>query len=262
MTDHKRRTVEEFTKQAPGFSTAPQIKDEEALVRIIEFAGARSEDTVLDVACGPGIVTCAFAEVVGQATGIDLTPAMIERARALQQDRAISNVAWSIGDVSSLPFTDQSFSLVISRYAFHHLTDPVQVFREMKRVCRPRGKVVLVDVTASSDPARAAAFNHMERLRDPSHVRALALDDMHKLFESAGMAPPRVTHYRLEFNLEPVLEGSFPVKGGKEEIRRLFRESVESDAMGLQPRRRVDDDDDIVYSYPISVLVSERPAVV
>src|SRR5262245_8057922 len=86
-TEHRATIVDQFTRQAVPFSTAPGIRDEEALRLVVEAAGAGPDDTVLDVACGGGIVVCAFARVVRHATGIDLTPAMIEQARRLETER-------------------------------------------------------------------------------------------------------------------------------------------------------------------------------
>src|SRR6266704_2447252 len=114
--DHRDLIVEQFTKQAIPFSTAPGIQDREALALLVEAARAGADDTVLDVACGPGLVVCAFAAVVRHATGIDLTPAMIERARALQEERGLGNVTWRLGDVLPLPYADGSFSIVTSRF--------------------------------------------------------------------------------------------------------------------------------------------------
>src|SRR5499433_3262429 len=98
-TTHQQSILDQFTRQAIPFSTAPSIKDEIALKLLIEASGAGPEDTVLDVACGGGIVVCGFARVVGHATGIDLTPAMIERARQLQREKGLTNVTWKLGDV-------------------------------------------------------------------------------------------------------------------------------------------------------------------
>src|SRR2546422_590128 len=135
MPAHRDLVVEQFTKQAVPFSTAPGVRDEEALQLLVEFTGAGPEDTVLDVACGPGLVVCALAAVVRHATGIDVTPAMIERARALAAEKGLANVAWQVGDVLPLPYADGAFSLVVSRFAFHHFPEPRAVLAEMKRVC-------------------------------------------------------------------------------------------------------------------------------
>ena len=141
LAGHRKRILDQFTRQAVPFSSAPAMKNEDALRLLIDFAGASSHDTVLDVACGPGIVVCAFADVVEHATGIDLTPAMIERARLLQAEKGLDNITWQVGDIVPLPCPDCSFSIVTSRYAFHHLEAPQAALSEMKRVCRVGGKV-------------------------------------------------------------------------------------------------------------------------
>jgi ubiquinone/menaquinone biosynthesis C-methylase UbiE len=255
MSTHQDLILDQFTKQAVPFATAPGIKDEEALKLIIEFTDAGSNDTVLDVACGPGLVVCAFAPVVRHATGIDLTPAMIEHARSLQKAKGLTNVTWRVGDVLPLPYADSSFSIVTSRYAFHHFLDPQAVLAEMKRVCTPEGKVVIIDVVASSDPEKAAAYNHMEKLRDPSHVRGLTLAELEELFALSGYSSPRKTFYRVESELEDTLRRSFPNQGDADEIRRIFLAALDNDGLDMDVRR---EGDKIRFAYPIAVLAAER----
>src|SRR5438094_117876 len=259
MPAHRDLIVEQFTKQAVPFSTAPGIRDEEALQLLVEFTGAAPEDTVLDVACGPGLVVCAFAAVVRHATGIDVTPAMVERARALAAEKGLGNVTWQIGDVLPLPYPDGAFSLVISRFAFHHFPDPRAVLAEMKRVCAPGGRVALVDVAASEDPAKAAALNRMEKLRDPSHVRSLALAELRALFGEVGLPAPRATFYQLKSELEGLLERSFPEPGDAEQVRQMLVDSLDDDGLGLGTHRR---GDRIVFAYPVTVLVAINTAPV
>src|SRR2546428_11773439 len=238
MPAHRDLIVEQFTKQAVPFSTAPGVRDEEALRLLVDFSGAGPEDTVLDVACGPGLVVCAFAAVVRHATGIDVTPAMIERGRALAAEKGLANVAWQVGDVLPLPYADGAFSLVVSRFAFHHFPEPRAVLAEMKRVCAPGGRVALVDVAASEDPAKAAALNRMEKLRNPSHVRALTLAELRALFGEVGLPAPRAAVYELKSGLEGLLGRAFPEPGDAEQIRRLFIVSLDDDGRGLGARRQ------------------------
>jgi ubiquinone/menaquinone biosynthesis C-methylase UbiE len=250
---HRDAILDQFTRQAAPFSTAAGIKDEQALRLLVEFTEAGPEDTVLDVACGGGLVVCAFARVVRHATGIDLTPAMLERARALQQERRLGNVTWQLGDVLPLPYADGSFSIVTSRFAFHHFLDPGAVLAEMKRVCVSGGKVAVVDTDASADPAKAAEFNRMEKLRDPSHVRAMPRAELMDLFARVGLVAPRATGYRLESDLESLLGRSFPLPGDADKIRQIFAVSIEDDRLGIPLQR---DGDRILYAYPVAVLVS------
>ena len=92
--DHQDLILDQFTRQATVFSTAPAITDEEALRMVVEAARPAPDDRLLDVACGPGLLVCAFAPYVREATGIDVTPAMLDRARQLAADKGLANVAW------------------------------------------------------------------------------------------------------------------------------------------------------------------------
>ena len=254
---HRDLILDQFSRQAVPFSTAAGIKDEQALRLIVEFTGAGPEDMVLDVACGGGIVVCALAHIVRHATGIDLTPAMIERARALAAEQKLTNVSWKLGDVLPLPYADGSFSLVTSRFAFHHFLDPKAVLAEMKRVCAPGGRVAVIDSEASPDPAKAAEFNRMEKLRDPSHVRAMPLAELKGLFAGTGLPAPRVTNYRLEGELEGLLSRSFPLPGDADKIREIFAASLGDDRLGIPMSR---DGERIRYAYPVAILVADKPA--
>jgi SAM-dependent methyltransferase len=255
MSTHQDLILDQFTKQVVPFATAPGIKDEDALKLVIDFTGVKPDDTLLDVACGPGLIVCAFAKVVKHATGIDLVPAMIEHAKALQREKNLTNITWQVGDILPLPYLDASFSIVASRYAFHHFTDPERVLAEMKRVCTPGGKIVVIDAAISTDPAKAAAYNRAEKFRDPSHTRALSLPEFDLLFKWVGLPSPRKTFYKVEANLEDNLRRSFPNPGDADKLRQMFAESLENDGLGVGAHRK---GDNIYFAYPVAVLVAER----
>ena len=250
---HSDLILDQFTRQAVPFATAPSIKDESALKLIVEFSGAGPSDTVLDVACGPGLVVCAFARVARHATGIDITPAMLDRARSTAAEQGLTNVSWRQDDVLPLPWPDASFTVVTSRFAFHHFLEPQAVLREMARVCAPGGTVMVVDSAPAAD--KADAFNRMELLRDPSHTRALPVAEHLALFQRAGLPEPRVTHYRLEGELEGLISRSFPKPGDADRIRAIFAESLPTDALDIQAHR---DGERVRYGYPVAVLAARR----
>jgi ubiquinone/menaquinone biosynthesis C-methylase UbiE len=256
MTDstaHREQILDQFTRQAIPFATAPSIKDEAALRMVLEFSGAGAGDTVLDVACGPGILACAFAKIARHVTGIDLTPAMLDRARTLQKERGLTNLTWQQGDVLPLPYADGAFTVVVSRFAFHHLLEPGAVLKEMARVCAPGGTVMVID--SAPAPDKADAFNRMEILRDPSHVRALPVSEHIALFKAAGLEEPRQTFYRLEGELEGLLARSFPKPGDADKIRGLFAGSLTDDALGIGTRKV---GEQYHYGFPVAVLAARR----
>lgn len=255
--DHRSRILDQFTRQAVPFSQSPSVSNHEALNTIVRTADAGPDDTSLDVACGPGLLVCAFARVVRFATGIDLTPAMLEQARKLQQEQGLANVSWQEGDVTALPYPDAHFSIVSSRFLFHHLPneDPLVVLKEMKRVCKPGGRVLVADMAPAAE--KADALNVEERLRDPSHVRAMPEAELRGLYAQAGLPEPRVSHYRVECELEDLLSRSFPKEGDADRIRKMFADSIPGNALDLNTRR---ESGKIYYSFPVAVLVSRRAA--
>src|SRR5215471_13532163 len=88
---HQDLILDQFTRQAPPFSAAAMISDEAALGMIVEAAQATVNDMILDVACGPGLVVCAFAPHVRTATGIDVTPVMLDQPRQLAAKRRVGS---------------------------------------------------------------------------------------------------------------------------------------------------------------------------
>ena len=160
------------------------------------------------------------------------------------------------GQRPPLPYPDGAFTIVVSRFAFHHFSEPRAVLAEMVRVCAPGGRVLVCDVQASDDPRKAAEFNRMEVLRDPSHVRAL------RAAELRGCSPPRAYRSRgrpgtsCATSWRICLLRSFPNPGDDETIRAIFRASVEDDRLGIPLLLH---SAEIRYAYPVVLLCSDRP---
>jgi len=236
-TIHENLILDQFTRQAAPFSAAAMIKDQAVLRLIVEAASPRPDDTVLDVACGPGLVVCAFAPHLRLATGIDLTPAMLEEARKAVAQRRLRNVALDGGDVYALPYDDGSFSIVIAGYAFHHLLNPLAALQEMARVCAPGGRILVIDAYAPEDPTQAAEYNRIERLRDPSHARALSLPELANLFSRCGLGQPCITRYELPVELKDLLARAFPNPGDQAEIAAVFTAAAVDGRLGIPVRQ-------------------------
>jgi SAM-dependent methyltransferase len=252
---HGDLVLDQFTRQAAAFGAAAMITDERVLTMIVEAARPAADDTVLDVACGPGIVVCAFAPHVRHATGIDYTPVMLDEARARAARQGLRNVAWDRGDAYALPYPDGSFTIVVTRYALHHLEQPERALREMVRVCAPGGRIVVVDAYAPDDPKKAAPYHRVEKLRDPSHARALSLPELRGLFADAGLAP-RETLYPLPVELDDLLARAFPDPRDLAEIAATFTAAADDDRLGIPVRR---DGDKVHIAYQAVILAAERP---
>jgi ubiquinone/menaquinone biosynthesis C-methylase UbiE len=249
---HNKLILDQFSKQAVPFSKkVPAHSNEAAFKLIIETAGINKKDNVLDIACGPGMLSAAIAKQARHVTGIDLVPSMIKQARLLQRKKKLSNMDWKLGDVSRLPFADASFSAVVTRFSFHHFLKPSMVLKEMIRVTRPKGRVAVVDVFTRS-AAHSRLHNLLEKLRDDSHVKALSLLELQRMFYAAGLRHIKSRFYQLEIELETQLKASFPKPGDAGRIRQLVR----SDKGRIVSVHR---DKKIYLMYPIAIIVGEKP---
>jgi ubiquinone/menaquinone biosynthesis C-methylase UbiE len=155
QSTHNQRVVDQFTRWARPFAELPIHAEADAMARTLQACDLTPDAEVLDVACGPGILACALADHARHVTGIDITPAMIEQAQARQAVNGLKNMEWHNGDATALPFDDGSFDQVTTRYSFHHMLDPAITLAEMKRVCRPEGRIIVIDATPSPETQQA-----------------------------------------------------------------------------------------------------------
>jgi ubiquinone/menaquinone biosynthesis C-methylase UbiE len=254
---HQDLIVDQFSRQAELFAQSPALHNEAALSLLVEAAAPQPSEATLDVACGPGSVVVAFAQAAGKSAGLDATPAMLQEAEKLAAAKGVDNVEWHHGDVYTLPFADDAFDIVTCRFAFHHLREPARALAEMRRVCRVGGRIVLCDAIASDDPEKAAAFNRMEKHRDPSTVEFRTLAWHLALFEAAGLPAPAMRFYQVPAERERLIAASFPTNDDRALLRRMIDGSVEGDRMGLAARR---DGETVKFAYPAAILVAEKPA--
>jgi SAM-dependent methyltransferase len=253
---HNETTVDQFTRQAAGFASADTMNDEAAMQLLLDALELGRDDTVLDVACGPGIVAVAVARAAGSVVGIDLTPEMLELARERCAEAELDNTRFDLGDVTELPYGDDEFSRVVCRYALHHLTDPAAVVAEMARVCAPGGRIVIADMIVGEDAATADRFNAAERARDPSHVRSMPISELTALVAGAGLEPRQIGSYRLPMELEALLERS--AARDPDAVRAIYERAIDGgEGLGIGERR---EDGSIRFEFPIAVITGRAPS--
>lgn len=146
------------------------------------------DDALLDLGCGTGAAVREAAPTVRRAVGLDVSPAMIARARELAA--GIDNIEFVEGDVSGpLPFADGEFTAIVCTSAFHHFPRPLDTIAEMSRVLAPRGRLLIADGNRRH-PA-VFVFDLVLRAVQSSHVGlrspAQLIDDLiHAGFASAA----------------------------------------------------------------------------
>jgi len=185
--DHFSRVKEEFKRQAEALSVAPVFTDSGILEQIHAAITPTTKMNLLDLGCGPGIVTAALAPDVREVVAYDLTPEMLNQARKRCQEAGLENVRFELGSAEHLPFEAGTFDCVVTRLTIHHFVDPRRVMDEVVRVTRQGGKVVVADVVSSENEEEATLHNALETLRDPTHVWMFSLRDMLRLIKTAGL---------------------------------------------------------------------------
>lgn len=111
-----------------------------AAAKLVRFAGVQAGQKVLDVGCGTGVVSVTAARLGAETTGLDLTPALLEKARENAQVANVS-IDFREGDVEALPFKDASFDVVLSQFGHMFAPRPLVAIGEMLRVLRPGGRI-------------------------------------------------------------------------------------------------------------------------
>ena len=187
--DHNETIRQEFAKQASGFGEKGlTLSSQEYLAWMVKKLPLQDDFRVLDVAAGTAHLSCAIAPHVQHVVAFDMTPEMLDEARHAIATKGLQNVRCEEGDAEQLPYEDNTFDLVVSRLALHHFAAPQAQLGEMVRVCKPGHMVGTIDLLSPDDEALRERYNHLERLRDPSHTTALTRTQATRSMEEVGLS--------------------------------------------------------------------------
>jgi len=219
---------ESFAAAAENYRQSPRHGDPAGLRRMLGVVEPRGGEIALDLATGGGHTAAALGPFVRRVVAFDLLPEMLAQARELFGEARLPRVELVAGDVHALPFADRAFDLVTCRCAPHHFADLPRACAEIARCLRPGGRFYLNDCGVPAEPDAAAWVNSVERLRDPSHVRALSASEWGAALRDAGF----------EVALLRELPNVYPVREWLDHLDspRAVREAV-FDALARAPDR-------------------------
>ncbi len=200
--DPKRLSQQRFGQYANSYTTSARHFKGAELAHLLALADPKLEWLMLDVATGGGATALTFAPHVDRVIASDLTPKMLEAARARISPEA-PNILFSDADAENLSFADNSFDLITCRIAPHHFPDPFKFVQETARCLKPNGIFLLQDLTVPDDEKAARFIDSFERLRDPSHVRMYAEYEWRGMCLDAGLI---IEHTELQRHPANMLE--------------------------------------------------------
>jgi SAM-dependent methyltransferase len=247
----------EFGQQAARFGEPGlTLSDQGYLAWMVEQLNLQSHFEVLDVAAGTGHLSRTIAPHVRHVVALDITPEMLAQARREAELQGLSNVVFEPGEAEHLSYANDAFDLVVTRFSLHHFADVRGPVQEMGRVCRRGGKVAVIDMISPDDPAVALTYNHLERLRDPSHVRALTAAELQQVMREAGLNIVHTSLRDVEVHLDRWLDLTRAASAARETIRAALIHDLEGlKTTGMRPYMR---DQELKFLHAWLVVVGAK----
>lgn len=199
---HNAVVTGQFGPQASAYLTSANHAQGADLEQLVAIVRAHPGAQVLDLGCGAGHVSFLTAPHAARVVAYDLSADMLGVVAGEAAKRGLTNVDTQLGAAESLPFGNASFDLVFSRYSAHHWADVGAALREMRRVLKPGGRVVICDVASTGQPLFDTYLQAVEVLRDTSHVRDYAASEWMTMAASAGFSVASLTPRTLELDFK------------------------------------------------------------
>jgi ubiquinone/menaquinone biosynthesis C-methylase UbiE len=262
--NHLDKIRERFTETADAFARTVRRtraeEGEELATRATAGLTGAEKMLAIDLACGPGTYTRPLAARVRHAIGADLTPAMVEKARAEAARDGIANIEFVCADIYALPFANGVAGIVSCGYAFHHLTDPARALAEMARVLQPGGRVAITDITVP-EGGDGAFQNQVERVRDPSHTVTQSAASFHTLIRNLGLrvVSEHFHDHWLDFDVWMGNACKPPGDPIYVQTRALMESCIDDDHSGFHPRHSEQAPSGLEFMHTVLLLIAEKP---
>jgi len=187
MTSHEEQVNNQFGTAAAAYLTSEAHAQGADLRKLAQMLEGQSQAEVLDLGCGAGHVSFAVAIHVRQVTAFDLSDRMLAVVDHEARKRGLDNIVCRQGVAEQLPFGDSSFDYVLTRFSAHHWANLSDALKEMRRVLKAGGRIVIVDILAPETPLLDTHLQTIELIRDVSHVRDYSFGEWTKQLSAVGL---------------------------------------------------------------------------
>jgi ubiquinone/menaquinone biosynthesis C-methylase UbiE len=199
---HHEQVADAFGSTAAAYLTSQTHATGADLQTLADSIAATPGATVLDMGCGAGHASFAVAPYAKEVVAYDIAPQMLATVDGAARDRGLANIRTQQGAAETLPFADASFDWVISRMSAHHWHDVPLALAEVRRVLKPGGRVLFIDIAGSDHPLLDTHIQAVEVLRDGSHIRDYRADEWIAFFEAAGFTATIRERWRLAIGFD------------------------------------------------------------
>ncbi|MGT2471723.1 class I SAM-dependent methyltransferase [Paraburkholderia terrae] len=199
---HHDQVADAFGSTAASYLTSQVHATGADLQTLAAAVAATPGAAVLDMGCGAGHASFAVAGSAGSVVAYDIAPQMLATVASAAVDRGLSNIRTQQGAAEKLPFDDASFDWVVSRMSAHHWHDVPLALAEVRRVLKPGGRVMFIDIAGSEHPLLDTHLQAVEVLRDGSHIRDYRADEWVAFFAAAGFEAVVRERWRLDIEFD------------------------------------------------------------
>ena len=267
----KSLVQQQFGANAANYLTSTVHAKGASLARLVELVLPGKDWVALDVATGAGHTAAAFAPHVARVVASDLTPEMLVQVKKLAAEKGFSNMETAIADAEALPFPDAGFDLVTCRIAPHHFPNIAMFLSESHRVLKPGGIFALVD-NVSPDPETtpgftkaelrdaAIAYNAFEKIRDPSHGRALATAEWLELIAETGFTLRHREHAPKAMDFASWVKTMNVPAETVPRLKAMLDEAAPALKSFLKPGPNPDADNKLGFTLDELIAIAERPS--
>lgn len=204
--NHDAIVSSQFSPRAHSYLTSAVHAGGEDLEQMVRVIGERPDAIALDMGCGGGHAAFRLAPLVNKVVACDLSEAMLKVVADEAGRRGLANLVTKQGAAETLPCPSASFDVAVTRYSAHHWRDVPAGLAQMRRVLKPGGLAVFMDVISPGVPLLDTWLQTWELLRDPSHVRNASLDEWRALLTAAGFKVGTATKFRLRLEFASWIE--------------------------------------------------------
>ncbi len=194
---HDVATAREYGERASAYVTSAVHAGGADLDQIEAFARRADVARALDLGCGGGHVTYRLAACCATVHAVDPADPMLSAVAQTARERGFTNVSTHHANAERLPFDDEAFDLVASRFSVHHWQDAAAGLAEARRVARRGARAIFVDVMAPESALLDTHLQTVEVLRDTTHVRDYTLLEWTAMLARARFAITGITRRRL-----------------------------------------------------------------
>jgi SAM-dependent methyltransferase len=201
--DQQDLSARQFGISAANYLTSSVHAAGADLERLMALAGQTQPARALDLGCGAGHASFAMARGgARRITAYDPSADMLAVVAQEAASRGHDAVETCAGAAEVLPFENNTFDLVVTRYSAHHWASVPRALAECARVTAPGGRLVVIDVIAPETPLFDTALQVIEFLRDASHVRDYRVSEWAGMQKDAGFSEPSVIGWKLALDFK------------------------------------------------------------